>query len=545
MNYIPTSRTSVCVPIASSVSNSSVTSTSTTLVAADDLNLLQTGESCAFAFAFTEYSDLSGKPPGYPQIKWCTSMGEFSTYRGEFSYPRVVASSSTAAASSNPPLPQGSPAVGQAPGAVGSGSGGSAVDVPSKSIRYEVLNNTQPSGASSAATEMFIGEEREVVIRVYNITSRTMSVHLDCKNSGNNNNNAGGANSANSNRSKNNNNGSDLRPRLLSTNTTSASVSAVSNSVAANSKGTANNNNSNSNSKAEVDVPVAYNYSLLNNNIDANSANNSTSRYRGLCFCGLTFTPLGIIESLDFVDITVTVYATSAGLHDLPTLYVIDSIAGERHAVISACRIFVHDNEEEGDEEGGVAEAKVQKDRVEVKKHVAVPTHSPPAVHTASTPASVPVTLSTTASTTATTAPKSETPTAPTAPTATVESEQKSPHMTVSDAEFAAAIDLMTSVKPTPISDSLDAVLFDTIENDYSIDVPVDGPLDVSDINDIVFNAPSQTEQEQQQDGTGFVDEDIVLSSGQTADFTIQATDDSYDQTPVVTPTGADDELDV
>jgi len=40
------------------------------------------------------------------------------------------------------------------------------------------------------------------------------------------------------------------------------------------------------------------------------------------------------------------VYATSAGLHDLPTFYISDSLAGETHAVVAARRVMVHDSEE-------------------------------------------------------------------------------------------------------------------------------------------------------------------------------------------------------
>jgi hypothetical protein len=276
----------------------------------EDLKLLQTGESCAFSFVFTEYADLSGKPPGFPQVKWCTSMGEFSLYRGDFTYARNGSDNAQA-------------------GGVGDQSAG---DSP-RSIRFECLT---PPG------EMYVGEEASIVIRVHNTTQRAMSVHLDCKNSAAPNPNTIGTSKS----------GASMRPRLS---TTSAGASYA-NVLAAPNSGAAST-------------------SASGRPDEASSGSGSSSAQfsqRGLNFSGLTFTPLGIIESADFTDITVSVYATSAGLHFLPTLYLIDSITGERHPIAAACRVLVHDSEEWEEDAGGpdrgAGEQKTESPRITAAK---------------------------------------------------------------------------------------------------------------------------------------------------------------------------------
>ena len=272
----------------------------------EDLKLLQTGDSCAFSFLFTEYSDLTSKPPGYPQVKWCTSMGEFSIYRGEFTYMKLTND-------------------GNIPGSTTAGgsnlSSSNSIEII-KNFHYECL--LQPY-------ELYVGDESEVVIRIYNTTTKTMSILLDCKNS------AAANPSINSIASSKS--GSSIRPRLSTTSNISyANILATSSTTAItvpNNSG--KNNNTTTNDEASVGkntISAAVHFS-----------------HRGLCFSGLTFTPLGIIESGDFIDVTVTVYATCAGLHDLPTLYLIDSVTSERHPIVSACRILVHDSVEEGMEE--------------------------------------------------------------------------------------------------------------------------------------------------------------------------------------------------
>jgi hypothetical protein len=273
-----------------------------------DLKLLQPGDSYAFAFMFTEFADLTGKSPGFPQVKWCTSMGEFSLYRGDYTYCLEPQSS-------------GVPPVG--------GSSNNQQLSNTKSLRYECL---------TVPCDLYVGEETEVVVRIYNTTSKAMSAHLDLKHSavtisapsaaaG-----AASASAASSLQTRGNNNSnnhhhhaqdgsSTLRPRLLS-----ANASALANAAAQAMK------------LSEYGNPVHASAVLAHS-------------HRGLCFSGLTFTPLGVIESMDFVDITVRVHATSAGLHDLPTLFVIDSIGNEQHAIHAACRILVHEGELEEEEE--------------------------------------------------------------------------------------------------------------------------------------------------------------------------------------------------
>ena len=229
----------------------------------EDLKLLPPTESIAFAFMFTEYSDLSGRPPGFPQVKWCTSMGEFSYYRGDFTYSK----------SASNPAQEG-------------------LDQANNPIRYECFTRL---------TEMHVGDENEVTIRVFNTTANAMSVHLDCKNS--------------------------VAPPAVVAAASSARVGG-SNTI-----------------RPRLSVHQKANISSERGSGDT-GGNLAASTNRGLCFSGLTFTPLGIIESLDFVDVTVNVYATSSGLHDLPTFYIIDSITNDRHAVVAACRVLVLDSEE-------------------------------------------------------------------------------------------------------------------------------------------------------------------------------------------------------
>lgn len=282
LSYIPTSRTSTCIPIGALNTKSDPNIDALVLSDAalsEDLKLLQTGESCAFAFLFTEYSDLSGKPPGFPQVKWCTSMGEFSYYRGDFTYSKS--------------------------GTEGQIGAASPTDHANRPIRYECF---------TSLTEMHVGDVSEVVIRVYNTTNQAMSVHLDCKP-------LPASQTATSPAT-----GTTIRPRLSVT------------------------------PKATYANALAAGAASTKTNPDSGAVVSQSTAHRGLVFSGLTFTPLGIIESLDFVDVTVHVYATSAGLHDLPTLYIIDSITGDRHAVVAACRVLVQDSEE-WLEEGAEAEA--------------------------------------------------------------------------------------------------------------------------------------------------------------------------------------------
>lgn len=336
-SYIPTNRNSVCKPIigllpATRAEDELVLSDA---ALADDLKLLHPNESCAFAFMFTEHADLSGKPPGYPQVKWCTSMGEFSVYRGDFTSAR------------NPT------AAGVMTGAAGSPAGGA--DNTLRAIKYECL---------SAPAELYVGEEAEVVIRAYNTTARAMSMHLDCKNTaaanpgavgGSLKGGAGGGAGA----------GGGIRPRLSTTSTISYA------NVLASGPPTVGSHRSH-----QEDGPNTGASSAAGAGVHG-AAGGATTSNRGLCFTGVTFTPLGVVESADFADVTVSVYATSPGMHDLPTLFLIDSLTGERHPIVSACRILVHDSEEE-DEEATVA----GDDVVEVAGPTQVATrtshHSPP-----------------------------------------------------------------------------------------------------------------------------------------------------------------------
>jgi len=327
--FIPTNRTSVCQAITGNRNQGQTDASSrdalveTDASLTEDLKLLQTGESCAFSFAFTEYSDLTGKPPGFPQVKWCTSMGEFSIYRGDYTYPRGATSSSP-----------------------NTGNNGTVSTSEERSIRFECL--TWPG-------DMYVGEEEEVVIRVYNSTPQAMSVHLDCKNSSAQN------PTGNTSSSKV---GNSIRPRL-STTATSSGVSYANVLTAPN---------------PVLSTPRSEDPNGVGSSLGGSSAGSGMLQYthRGLSFSGLTFTPLGVLETGDFIDVTVRVYATSPGLHNLPTLYLIDSIKNDRHPIVSACRILVLDSEEEedNDDDGSQDDMYKQKTETAVLPHY-IPTATP------------------------------------------------------------------------------------------------------------------------------------------------------------------------
>jgi len=353
----------------------------------DALIMLQTGESHAFAFRFTQYTDLSGRPPGYPQLKWCAGMGEFSVYRGEFTQMKTFSASFTQFSIAN----------------AGGGGGGTQ--------QQQLQNQQVDSGVATAATgigkgikytcmskpisSFYVGEEQEVVIRLVNTTQRTMSIHLDCKHSSSSNSSKhnssytshaadshhvsdhaashfaaynpitmGGALSSSNSSSSGNiagdgNSAEDLRPRLLSSGAPAGSTSfntlSSALTAAASGGGVAGSSTTSSYSGYNKN-----NNSLTTSTLSA-SATAATAggrsvmhSYYGLCFTGLTFTPLGMLEGGDFLDVTVKICAISAGLHVLPTFYVIDSLSGEKYSVSNVCHLLIVDNiecEEEEEEE--------------------------------------------------------------------------------------------------------------------------------------------------------------------------------------------------
>jgi hypothetical protein len=197
---------------------------------------------------------------------------------------------------------------------------------------------------------MYVGEEASIVIRVHNTTQRAMSVHLDCKNSTAPNPNTIGTSKS----------GASIRPRL----STTSSGASYANVLAAQ-----NTNSASGGAGGRQDETSA-----------GSGAGAAQFSQRGLNFSGLTFTPLGIIESADFTDVTVSVYATSAGLHYLPTLYLIDSITGERHPIAAACRVLVHDSEE-WDEDSSEPDQGAREQKTESPRILAAKTLVKPVVH--------------------------------------------------------------------------------------------------------------------------------------------------------------------
>ena len=115
-------------------------------VEGDDADrFLQPDESIAFAFICTKYEGFVGNSIGYPVLKWCNSMGEFSILRGDDSL-------SKAAAVSNPNNP----------------SSGSPSSSP---LRFARL---------AAPSEVYVGDDFTVIVRVHNKAFSDIPITLSC-----------------------------------------------------------------------------------------------------------------------------------------------------------------------------------------------------------------------------------------------------------------------------------------------------------------------------------------------------------------------------
>ena len=106
----------------------------------DDILLLQPDESMSFSFICTSYPGLVPRIIGYPYIKYNNSMGESCTYRGDDT---VITSGYTP---------------------------GSLVPQP---IKFVLV---------SCPSEVRVGEEFEITIRLYNNTTSDWPLRLDCVN---------------------------------------------------------------------------------------------------------------------------------------------------------------------------------------------------------------------------------------------------------------------------------------------------------------------------------------------------------------------------
>ncbi len=153
INYVPLNKFSTCVPVGRAPKELSV---------ADDneddpdffdssVRLLQPEESYAFAFRFTRHEGggASCKTVGHPELKWCTTMGEFSVFRGEDTLLKGTATGSSAGTG------------------VATSAGGTVVKMQ----------------CMACPSQVRVGELFEVVLRVSNSSQRPIPIRLQCLNS--------------------------------------------------------------------------------------------------------------------------------------------------------------------------------------------------------------------------------------------------------------------------------------------------------------------------------------------------------------------------
>jgi hypothetical protein len=124
----------------------------------DSFLILQPDESYAYAYVCLKYegTGLIGKVVGYPEVKWCSAMGEFSTFRGEDTALRTT------------------PSVHAAPG--------SANNQLNTNASTSIVNNALKVQCISCPREATIGESFEVTIRIYNTSNQPILAHLKCLN---------------------------------------------------------------------------------------------------------------------------------------------------------------------------------------------------------------------------------------------------------------------------------------------------------------------------------------------------------------------------
>ena len=307
------------------------------LFAPEDLHILQTGESYAFAFQFTEYdqqhapsiaaataaassqspaiaggnsgaggSGSGGRSVGFPVVRWCTCMGEFSVYRGEDTLLRGLTSG---AGGSN---------------ITSSSSRSSTIAAALKPIKFLCQNPPQ---------EVTVGDEFAVTVRIFNNSARAVALHQDCMCQTSVPGTAVNVDMSAARRRNNSiTNGRQRagtltgQPLLSSAVVTASSASSAAANAAAN---------------AAAQLLAEHNTLM----------DSSCSSMYGLCFTGLTYTALDIIDAGDYLDTTLTAYAMSAGLHELPTLRFIDAVSDEKYIAAGLCKVFVADNDEEEDDE--------------------------------------------------------------------------------------------------------------------------------------------------------------------------------------------------
>eukprot|EP01034_Spumella_vulgaris_P028356 gene28356-35195_t len=120
--------------------------------------------------------------------------------------------------------------------------------------------------------------------------------------------------------------------RLICLNTTSSNEVYYSNATCSNT------NNANSGTSAKTSI---------GGSTKTGAGDVASPSCLGLCVIGLTYLSLGKIESGEFVDVHLTVFALCAGLHDLQGIYAVDSVTKQRYSSDSLCKVFVADIDDE------------------------------------------------------------------------------------------------------------------------------------------------------------------------------------------------------
>lgn len=252
----------------------------------DSVRLLMPDESFAFSFLFSRYqtSGAITKSVGHPEIKWCTTMGEFSVFRGDDTLQK-------------------------------------GVSVLSSPVSGNFSANNVKIQCLSCPNQVTVGDTFEITLRISNVSPRPIPARLQCLNT-----------TVNS---------DGYYTAANPSNVTSGSVGSGANSLA----GSTNNS------------PKGSSAALASSGSSAAVASAPAVACLGLCVTGLTYVSIGKIESGEFVDHTISVFALCAGLHDLLGVYVVDAITKQRYSNENLCKVFVVDND---DEQLSEEEAKVE-----------------------------------------------------------------------------------------------------------------------------------------------------------------------------------------
>jgi hypothetical protein len=217
----------------------------------DDIVLLQPDESFAFSFMCTHFDTQIGKQVGYPEVKWCTTMGEYSVLRGEDTMLRNVLSNNTTS---------------------------NVLNELSSAIKVQCID---------CPKEVWVGDEFEVKLRIWNSANQPIPAQLNCVN------------------------------YAIATNI--HLVNAVKKPLRPASTSTYANQN------------------------QPNKTSPQYNRNNGLCIVGLTFATLGLLDSNEEIETSITVFAMCGGLHDLQGVSILDANTKKEYAVGSLAKIFVRE----------------------------------------------------------------------------------------------------------------------------------------------------------------------------------------------------------